>query len=188
MFRDATYNDLTRAGEAAGAAAEFVMDEEAFRSFYERNARPLWAYLVRATGDRAQAEDLLQETFFRFLRAAAAHESEAHRRHSLYRIATNLLRDAHRRRALRAGSFLAGHDIDSFASSSPTPEPRLDLHRALDSLKPRDRALLWMAYAEGASHQEIAGMFGLRPGSLRPLLFRIRKKVAGLLGRQEAAE
>ena len=44
------------------------------------------------------ADDLLQETFYRFLRAARTHESEAHRRNPL-QVATNLARDAHRRRA-----------------------------------------------------------------------------------------
>lgn len=164
------------------------MDEETFRGFYDRHARGLWAYLFRATGDRAQADDLLQETFYRFLRASASHESEAHRRHSLFATATNLVRDARRHAAVRAGSFQAGDTIDRLPdSTSSAPERRLDLARALDSLKPRDRAMLWMAYAEGASHEEIAGLFHLRPGSLRPLLFRIRRKMATLLGAKPPA-
>jgi RNA polymerase sigma-70 factor (ECF subfamily) len=43
--------------------------------------------------------------------------------------------------------------------------------------------MLWLAYAEGASHREIADALGLRPGSLKPLLFRARRKLAALLGR-----
>ena len=97
MFRDTTFTDLARSDALDDASAEFVMEEDAFRGLYERTARGLWAYLARVTGDREQADDLLQETYYRFLRAAATHESEAHRRNSLYRIATNLARDARRR-------------------------------------------------------------------------------------------
>jgi RNA polymerase sigma-70 factor (ECF subfamily) len=49
--------------EAAGVS---VMGEDEFRSFYERTARPLWSYLSRLTGDRQKADDLLQETYYRF--------------------------------------------------------------------------------------------------------------------------
>ena len=44
------------------------MDEEAFRLFYQRTSRPLWAYLSRMSGDRQLADDLLQETYYRMLR------------------------------------------------------------------------------------------------------------------------
>jgi RNA polymerase sigma-70 factor (ECF subfamily) len=53
----------------------------------------------------------------------------------------------------------------------------------MSNLKPRERAMLWLAYAEGASHREIADVLGLRPGSLKPMLFRARRRLAALLGR-----
>jgi RNA polymerase sigma-70 factor (ECF subfamily) len=58
-----------------------------------------------------------------------------------------------------------------------------DFTRAMSRLKPRERAMLWLAYAEGASHREIADVLGLRPTSLKPMLFRARRKLAELLGR-----
>jgi RNA polymerase sigma-70 factor (ECF subfamily) len=48
-------------------------------------------------------------------------------------------------------------------------------------LKPRERDLLWLAYAQGSSHQEIADSLGLRTASIKLLLFRARRKLAGLL-------
>ena len=181
MFRDTTFTDLARA-EAAEAATEFLMDEEAFRGLYDRTARGLWAYLARVTGDREQADDLLQETYYRFLRAAATHESESHRRNSLYRIATNLARDVRRRSLARGPS--CGEDIERVAAAGHSAEGAADLTRALSSLKPRERAMLWLAYAEGASHHEIANVLGVRPASLKPMLFRARQKMAALLGRK----
>src|SRR5512139_3475054 len=77
-----------------------VMDEEAFRAFYDRTARPVWAYLRRLCGDPALADDLLQETYFRFVRAARPFESDAHRLHYLFRIAASAAADVRRLRRL----------------------------------------------------------------------------------------
>ena len=180
MSRDTTFTDVSR----AEAFADLVMDEDTFRAFYDRTARGIWAYLARVTGDRQLADDLLQETFYRFLRAAATHQSEEHRRNSLYRIATNLARDARRRSLTRAISSLAGDDIERVPSADRTAatERSADFTRAMAHLKPRERAMLWLAYAEGASHREIANILGLSPASLKPLLFRARRKLAELLG------
>ena len=186
MLRETTINDIGRGQALADAAADFVMDEDTFRAFYERTARGLWAYLSRITGDRQLAEDLLQETYYRFLRAAAPHQDETHRRNSLYRIATNLARDVRRRSLLRASPVLAGDDIERVPSAADpdTAERTTDFTRAMSQLKPRDRAILWLAYAEGASHREIADVLGLRPSSLKPMLFRARHRLAELLGRR----
>lgn len=184
MFRDLTFTDVQRLEAIANASADsFVMDEDAFRAFYDRTARGVWSYLARITGDRQMADDLLQETFYRFLRAAATHDSESHRRNSLYRIATNLARDA-RRRSLTHPFAGVGDEIERVAAqdSIGTTERRADFSRAMSRLKPRERAMLWLAYAEGATHQEIAGVLGLRPSSMKLLLFRARRKLAGLLG------
>jgi RNA polymerase sigma-70 factor (ECF subfamily) len=183
MFREVTFTDVNRA--AVDAQADFVMDEDTFRAFYERNARGVWAYLSRVSGDRQIADDLLQETFYRFLRAAADHDSEDHRRNSLYRIATNLARDARRRTLTRPHADVAGHDIETIANGTVAADTTPDFDRAMSRLKPRERAMLWLAYAEGASHREIAEILGLRPASLKLLLFRARRRLAALLGKSE---
>jgi RNA polymerase sigma-70 factor (ECF subfamily) len=48
-------------------------------------------------------------------------------------------------------------------------------------MRPRDRQLLWLAYAEGYSHHEIAEVTGLASASIRLLLFRARRKMARLM-------
>src|ERR1700740_357700 len=92
MSHELAFIDIPRDRTVDDAHACFMMDEDTFRAFYQRTARGLWAYLARITGDGHLADDLLQETFYRFLRAAATYENENHRRNSLYRIATNLAR------------------------------------------------------------------------------------------------
>ena len=170
-----------RAGETDAA---FQMDEDTFRAFYDRTSRMLWAYLSRVTGDRQVADDLLQETYYRFLRAGASHESEAHRRNSLFQIATNLARDGHRRR--RAAPIHIQHSDEvpdrRAGDVALQAEQRTDLARAMAQLKPREREMLWLAYAHGSSHEEIADSLGLRKSSIKILLFRARRRLAAALG------
>ena len=184
MCRDTAITVGNRADTLADACPDFVMDEDTFRAFYERTARGVWAYLARVTGDRQLADDLLQEAYYRFLRANATHDTETHRRNSLYRIATNLARDARRKSLTRSATVLAGDDIERAPADhrSGAAERIADCNRAMSLLHPRERAMLWLAYAEGASHREIAAVLGLSPGSLKPLLFRARRRLAALLG------
>jgi RNA polymerase sigma-70 factor (ECF subfamily) len=184
MCRDTAITVGNRADTLEDACADFVMDEDTFRAFYERTARGVWAYLARVTGDRQLADDLLQEAYYRFLRANATHDTETHRRNSLYRIATNLARDARRKSLIRSAPVLAGDDIENAPSlhQSGAAERIADCHRAMSLLQPRERAMLWLAYAEGASHREIAAVLGLSTASLKPLLFRARRRLAALLG------
>ena len=181
---DVTYLDVRRLpAEADTADVALAMDEDAFRAFYDRTAGALWGYLSRISGDRQVADDLLQESYYRLLKTTVAFESEAHRRNYLYRIATNLVRDAKRRpRPL----FDAGVEMASVAApeGSVDIEGRADVRRAFGRLKPRERALLWLAYAQGSSHHEIADVLGLKTGSIKLLLFRARRKLAAALQRR----
>ena len=169
---------LAAAGEAVPA-----MDETTFRLFYERTARPVWAYLAKVTGDPRAADDLLQEAFYRFYRSGSALESDDHRRNYLYRIATNLARDRARRRGCAVHVELSE---ESALSNDRGPAERIeiatDLDRAMARLKPAQREMLWLAYAEGASHQEIAEVLGVRSANVRSLLSRARRKLGTLLG------
>jgi RNA polymerase sigma-70 factor (ECF subfamily) len=182
-MRDLTLSEIERLRAEPGEdAVPFEMDEEAFRGFYERTARTLRAYLARVTGDAALADDLLQESYYRFLRSRTGYESEAHRRNALFRIATNLIHDS-RRRARVAPLMVDGAALHTAASpgGSDATERATDLRRAMGHLKPRERELLWLAYAQGSSHREIAECLGLRTGSVKLLLFRARRRLASLL-------
>jgi RNA polymerase sigma-70 factor (ECF subfamily) len=198
-MRDITYSDVERLAATPAAARDtFRMDEDAFRAFYDRTARPVWVYLARATGDRQAADDLLQEVYYRFLRAGADCEDDTHRRRYVFRIAANLVRDRYRRRVEEValgpeldGDADAGHAAPAAGTAqamdarSARPADlaaqRIDLDRAMARLRHRDRDLLWLAYGEGASHVEIAGALGVKPGSIKLLLFRARRRLAGLL-------
>jgi RNA polymerase sigma-70 factor (ECF subfamily) len=175
-----TGNEFCPALEAA--AETFHMDEERFKAFYDRTSRPLWAYLARLTGDRTAADDLVQESYYRLLRVKMPQVNEAQLKSYLFRIATNLVRDEWRQRKTRP-VFSSSDDVDI-----PVKAPQADAHenrsllsRAMSRLKPRERELLLLAYVEGSSHREISEVSGLKENSIRPLLLRARRKLAGLL-------
>lgn len=193
MARDsAIASTLTDGAQAlcapsASLAAGSQMDSEVFAAFYGRSARPLWAYLARVSGDPALADDLMQESYVRFLCATLRDDGEIAARRYLFKIATNLLHDFWRRpkaasiEDLPEACFLAA---DMMAQS----ESRMELGPALRQMRPRDRELLWLAYSEGYSHREIAEVTGLAAGSVRLLLFRARRKMARLLREQASRQ
>jgi RNA polymerase sigma-70 factor, ECF subfamily len=178
------------AGDAAQAARESMdgasgsMNSEAFAAFYERSARSLWAYLARVSGDPALADDLMQESYLRFLCAAHPEDGEVAARRYLFRIATNLMRD-HWRKQRTTPIEDVPEERFATADNAAHSDSQMMLGPALAQLRPRDRQLLWLAYAEGYSHHEIAEVTGLMSASIRLLLFRARRKAARLLRASE---
>jgi RNA polymerase sigma-70 factor (ECF subfamily) len=175
--------------DASDRVSEPPMENDAFAAFYERSARPLWAYLARVSTDPALAEDLMQESYVRFLCASGAPslaaDGEAAARLYLFRIATNLLHDYWRRP--RAASIEEiPEEFFSVRGNTAQSDAQILLGPALQQMKPRERQLLWLAHAEGYSHREIADVTGLASTSIRLLLFRARRKIAALLRAQNA--
>ena len=181
-MREVTYTEF----EAAAAATDetLQMVEERFAIFYQRTARPLWSYLARVSGNAALADDLFQESYCRFLAGARREMGEEFQRRYLFRIATNLLRDHWRRQRGEPAPFSELGRVLEIPSSERMAEDvrtRRDVHRALEALRPRERAILWLAYVLGLSHREIAEVMGFRVLSVRLLLFRARRKLADVL-------
>ncbi len=88
-------------------------------------------------------------------------DSESHRRAYIYRIATNLVRDSQRRSKQAPVADLDVADLEaspSTADPSSAADTRTDLRRAMARLRPRDRAMLWLAYRAGAGpHRDRTG-------------------------------
>lgn len=179
-WEHAISNVLPGGAGVDAAPASTSMDSDRFAAFYERSARPLWAYLARVSGNPTLADDLLQESFVRFLCADHPNDGEVSARRYLFRIATNLLRD-HWRRPHAASLDDIPEELFRARDHSAACDSKAMLGPALKTMRPRERQLLWLAYAEGYSHREIAEITGLATASIKLLLFRARRKVARLL-------
>ena len=198
---DSAAQDLTAAESAAAPARR--MDAAAFQVFYAKTAPGLRGYIRRASGNEALADDILQESYLRFLRADLFQFRDAQFRNAqfndvtradaplkayLYKIASSLLVDHWRRlkreRRWSLWNFLGGEPVTH-------PKSESDSMRFFRRLKPQEQLLLWLAYVEGFDHREIAAALRLKEKSVRVVLFRARKKLARTLedaglGRKEA--
>jgi len=154
------------------------LDEPAFAACYQRNSRALWSYLYRVTGKAADADDLVQEAFCRLLQADVGGLAEEEQRRYVFRIGTNLLADRWRR-ATQEASWL--DRLRGTIDVHVEPDYDDSVSREFAALKPRERALLWLAYVEGESHEDIANALGLSRGSIKVLLSRARGRLRDLL-------
>jgi RNA polymerase sigma-70 factor (ECF subfamily) len=147
--------------------------EEGFASFYATHHAAIWAYLVRLGAPHALASDLAQDTFVRWLeRDGAGFDGSA--RAYLYRIALHLFID-HARRSKREVAWDGVTEIAAPASSDDVIPQHV-----WSRLTMRERQLLWLAYAEGFTHDEIASITQLASDSIRVLLSRARARFQAL--------
>lgn len=171
------------------AAFGSAMDEAAFSELYRKSAAGLRGYIRRACGDAALADDLLQETFYRFLRAKLPRGERRQLKAYLYRIAGSLLAD-HWRRTKRERRWSAdAAEMRRKPAGEPSAETKDETGamRVFHRLKLQDQTLLWLAYVEGFEHREIAAAVNVGEKSVRVLLFRARKRLENALRKEGAA-
>jgi RNA polymerase sigma-70 factor (ECF subfamily) len=152
-----------------------VLTEHAFGEFYERHSRAVWTYVYRVTGNATDADDIVQEAFLRLFQADTQPADDEGLRRYVFRIAGNLIADRWRTRVRDERRAEASPDPGRPAQRDP------DVARIFAELKPRERALLWLAYVEGDTHADIAASLRLARGSVKVMLSRARVRLRDLL-------
>ncbi len=153
-----------------------VQTREEFDAFYRDTAPALLRYIRRVAGNSSTAEDILQNAYIRLLGRPSLPETGL--RAYLYTVATNLIKDEWRRQA-RERHWWQLHSVAE--SYSTDPGLSSDMALLMKALKPRERALLWLAYGEGFDHREIASILHVSERSVRVMLHRVRNKARDLL-------
>ena len=138
----------------------------------------------RLTGNRADAEDLTQETFIRVFRSLSSFTPGTFEGW-LHRITTNLFLDQARRRTrIRMDSL--GDDAERLPGAPGLGSPErgfehanldLDVQSALDALSPEFRAAVVLCDIEGLSYEEIAVTLGVKLGTVRSRIHRARAQL-----------
>lgn len=144
-------------------------DRDAFEQLYRRYARSVFGLALRRLGDRARAEDAVQETFTSIWRSAKSYRPERGPGAPwLYAVARNAIVDRARARIETPA------DIPDEPSREEGPPERAEagwvqwrVHRALEELPEREREVISLAYWSGLSQSEVAEFLGIPLGTVK---------------------
>ena len=169
-------------------------DRQAALCLTQRLAPRLLAYASRLLGgDRAEAEDVAQETMLRLWRVATAwRPGETKVTTWAYRVATNLCIDRQRKRTRRGSVRL--DEAPEIADTAPGADERMQDHRrlralqdALATLPDRQRQAVVLRHIEGLSNPEIAAVMDIGVEAVESLTARGKRALgAALSGRRSA--
>lgn len=153
---------------------------DAFAELFARYKQPVFGFFRRRVPDRAQAEELTQETFLAIVRGAARYQPRALFRTYLYAIGFRILRAYRRKAALRVA--LLGATAGSRERGVPdATDAGLLLHHAMKKLEHTDREILMLREFEQLTYSEIAELLRLPVNTVRSRLFRARAALRELL-------
>jgi len=152
-------------------------DLVAFERLYRENERKVFGLCFRLSSDPALAEELTQEVFVRAWRKLSSFRGESAFSSWLYPLTVNVALSERRSRRRRDARIIATEDPASLerAPRSPAPEAGFDLEKAMATLPPGARAVFVLHDVEGRTHEEIAQLLGLAPGTSKAQLHRARR-------------
>ena len=142
-------------------------EETGLRQVMERYGDIVYRLALAQTHSSHDADDVFQEVFLRYLRAAPVFREEEHRKAWLLRVTENCCKKLH-------GSFWRRHTV-ALSEALPAQNPEEgELLGLLEGLPPKYRAVLHLYYYEGYATEEIAAILGRSPGTVRSQLSRGR--------------
>ena len=159
----------------------------AFEQIVNEFEKPLWNYLVRLSGSRDDAEDLIQDTFVKVYKHIKTIDSTKNIKSWIYTIATNTAYDYLRKKKREAQVELdEEHETNSDNSSyySVTVEENMeskDVAAAIERLDALYKGPILLYYKDGFSYEEIAEMLSIPINTLKTRLSRAKKQLASLL-------
>jgi RNA polymerase sigma-70 factor (ECF subfamily) len=153
-------------------------DSTALETLYDRHASTVLGIALRIIDERAAAEGILQETFWRIWQNAAAHQPQRGTFTTwLFSIARNLAIDAYHRQSVRPQPIIEIEHTDPVLDRMPDPRMNVtkqaqsnaiakQAREALKSLPPEQKQVIEMAYFYGMTRQEIAEAIGEPIGTI----------------------
>ena len=178
-----TYQTATASSDAALIAAAITGAEPAFRELFRRHTPHLLQFVTRVLGaSRADAEDVVQDTWLRAYPALVTFRSESSFSTWLCSVGLRAALDSMRKGKRHQAVSLFEDDA---ASDPPLTEDRMDIEKAIANLAPGYRMVLVLHDVEGFTHDEIALQLGIAPGTSKAQLFKARRVMRALLTGRE---
>jgi RNA polymerase sigma-70 factor (ECF subfamily) len=163
-------------------------DPEAFDRVYSCWNRRLFAYLLRLSGRRELAEELLEETWLRVVKGVGGLRDETRLAPWLFAVARNLWLSHRRALLLEPARLSALPEADPADEATPSPleaaaanELGARLERTLSGLPPAFREALLLVGVDGFAPREAARVVGVSPEAFRQRLARGRALLAARL-------
>jgi len=153
-------------------------DQEAFTRLLDRHLRGLQKFLLRMTGNAADADEVAQEAFLRIWSQARRWQPDRVKFTTwLYRIARNLAIDRHRKHRESTDE-----DMTVFPDDAPDASQTIDAERrqrllrdAVARLPERQRTALMLCHFDGLSNHDAAAILEVTVEALESLLSRARR-------------
>ncbi|MGH9256460.1 MAG: RNA polymerase sigma factor [Vicinamibacterales bacterium] len=168
-------------------------DADAFDAVHAAFNRPVFTFLIRLSRRRDVAEDLLEETWLRFVKHARRLRADTRLGPWLFTVARNLHVTYHRSRALEdsaAASLMALWPFNPERSSpfeaAAASELERRIERALAAMPAVSREVLLLVGVAGLDHSDAADVCGVTPEALRQRLHRAREALSQALERDAA--
>lgn len=179
---DSTFNAklvISAASDAALITAAVGGAEAAFRELFRRHTPHLLQFVARVLGaSRAEAEDVVQDTWLRAYPALVTFRNESSFSTWLCSVGLRAALDSMR----RAKRHDAGELFDDDSAVAPQLlEERMDLETAIARLAPGYRMILVLHDVEGFTHEEIGLQLGIAAGTSKAQLFKARRVMRALL-------
>jgi RNA polymerase sigma-70 factor (ECF subfamily) len=154
-------------------------DPSAERALYDAHVDRVFRLVYRMAGDLDRAQDWVQETFIRAFERLAGFRGESALSTWLCSIAISVALNGLRKvRRVRDREVALEHALPAGAAPvEADPDLRARLGDAIEALPHGYRAVFVMHDVEGYTHEEIARVLGVQPGTSKAQLFRARARL-----------
>lgn len=161
-------------------------DPDAFGQLVSRYYDACWRFAYHMLGERADAEDVVQETYLRAYLAIGRYDERDQFRGWLFRILTNQCRNALTSRGRRTRRFVQDEVALETAAAPLSSVVRgvedAALARALTQIDSNQREALLLKYAEGLEYTEMSAMTGVGESALKMRVKRGVERLRAILG------
>lgn len=161
---------------------------DALTKLYGEIARPLIGYAMSFTGDIHSAEDIVSETFVRATEHCIVRNSMPARAW-FYKVARNIALDRLKRKGrsdlCELPEVIDGSDASNPEAAALREEDARELMKAVDKLPELYRTVLMLREYNGFSYTEIAVVTGVSLDNVKVLLFRAKRKLRDIYGKEK---